>query len=53
MREAGNECVLVPLEGKDLGFFNGSLFRKSNADADFETTIKRSVEFLKVHSILK
>ncbi len=53
MKEAGNECVLVPFEGKDHGFFNGSLFRKSNGDADFETTIKRSVEFLKVHSILK
>lgn len=53
MKDAGNECVLVPFEGKDHGFFNGSFFRKSNGDADYEVTMKRSIEFLKAHGILK
>ncbi|MCP5560939.1 MAG: alpha/beta hydrolase [Verrucomicrobiaceae bacterium] len=52
MQEAGNECVLVPFEGKDHGFFNGSFFRKSNGDADYEVTMKRSIEFLKEHGML-
>ncbi len=46
MKEAGNECVLVPFEGKDHGFFNGSLFRKANGDAEFDVTMIRSIEFL-------
>ena len=53
MKEAGNECVLVPFEGKDHGFFNGSFFRKGNNDVNFDLTMKRSSEFLKVHDILK
>lgn len=53
MKEAGNECVLVPFEGKDHGFFNGSFFRKSNGDADYEATMQRSIEFLNAHGILK
>ena len=53
MKEAGNECVLVPFEGKDHGFFNGSFFRKGNGDADYEVTMQRSIEFLKAHGILK
>lgn len=53
MKEAGNECVLVPFEGKDHGFFNGSFFRKGNGDADYEVTMKRSIEFLKALGILK
>ncbi len=53
MKEAGNECVLVPFEGKDHGFFNGSLFRKGNSDADFELTMKNAIEFLKANGILK
>ncbi len=53
MKEAGNECVLVPFEGKDHGFFNGSFFRKSNGDADYEVTMQRSIEFLKVRGILE
>jgi acetyl esterase/lipase len=47
MKEAGNQCVLVPFEGKDHGFFNGSFFRKGSGDADFDVTMKRSSEFLK------
>lgn len=53
MKDAGNECVLVPFEGKDHGFFNGSFFRKSNGDADYEVTMKRATEFLKAQGFLK
>jgi acetyl esterase len=53
MKDAGNECLLVPFEGKDHGFFNGSSFRKGNGDADFDLTIKYSFEFLKARGILK
>ena len=53
MKDAGNECVLVPFDGKDHGFFNGSFFRKANGDADYDVTMKRSIEFLKAHGILK
>jgi acetyl esterase len=52
MTEAGNECVLVPFDGKDHGFFNGSYFRKQNGDADFDITMQRSIEFLKAQGIL-
>ena len=53
MKEAGNECVLVPYKGKDHGFFNGSSFRKANGDASFDDTMKRSIEFLKTHHFIK
>ncbi len=53
MQEAGNQCELVSFEGKDHGFFNGSFFRKSNGDSDFDLTMKRSIEFLTSHGILK
>jgi acetyl esterase len=53
MKEAGNECVLVPFEGKNHGFFNGSFFRKSNGDEDYDLTMSKSVEFLKENDILK
>lgn len=53
MKEAGNVAVLVPFEGKGHGFFNGSFFRKGNNDADFDLTMKHSIEFLKEHGMLK
>lgn len=53
MKDAGNVCVLVPFEGKDHGFFNGSFFRRGNSDADFELTMKHSIEFLKEHGMLE
>ena len=53
MKEAGNECVLVPFEGKDHGFFNGFFFRPKNGDADFDAIQKDSIDFLKAHRILK
>lgn len=53
MKDAGNVCVLVPFAGKDHGFFNGSSFRRGNGDADFDLTMKHSIEFLKAQGILK
>jgi acetyl esterase len=53
MQEAGNTCVLVPFEGKDHGFFNGSFFRKRGDDADFDLTMKHSIEFLKANGFLQ
>ncbi len=47
MVEAGNKCILVPFENKDHGFFNGSFFRKANGNDDFNTTMDKSIEFLK------
>jgi acetyl esterase/lipase len=52
MKEAGNECVLVPFQGKDHGFFNGSFFRPKNDDVDFNLTIKESLKFLTSHAFL-
>ena len=52
MKEAKNECVLVPFEGKGHGFFNGSYFRPKNADGDFNLTMKHSVDFLTSHGYL-
>lgn len=52
MKEAGNECVLVPFEGKGHGFFNGSYFRKGNGDDAFNATMKHSVEFLTAHGYM-
>ena len=49
MKEAGNECVLVPFEGKGHGFFNGSRFREKNSDEAFDATMKHSLEFLDAH----
>ena len=49
MKEAGNECDLVPFDDKG----HGVLFRKGTGDADFDITMKRSVAFLKAHNVLK
>ena len=47
MKEAGNQCTLVPYKGKGHGFFNGSFFRAKNTDEDFDMTMAKSLEFLK------
>ena len=52
MRESGNECELVPFEGKGHGFFNGSFFRAKNQNADYDSTLKHSVDFLTKHGYL-
>ena len=46
MKETGNSCTLIPFEGKDHGFFNGSLKRPKNGDEDFLITMKKSADFL-------
>ena len=46
MKDAGNTCLLVPFEGKDHGFYNGSYIRPKNSDADFNVTMKKSIDFL-------
>lgn len=46
MKDAGNTCVLVPFDGKDHGFYNGSHFRPRNDDADFNVTMEKSIDFL-------
>ena len=52
MKETGNDCVLVPFEGKGHGFFNGTFFRPKGDGADYDLTMKRSVEFLTAHGFL-
>lgn len=52
MKEAGNDCVLVPFEGKGHGFFSGSFFRPKNGDVDYNLTMKDSIEFLTKHGYL-
>lgn len=46
MKKAGNECVLVPFEGKGHGFFNGPFFRKNSDGKDYQLTMKGSTDFL-------
>jgi acetyl esterase len=49
MKDAGNDCVLVPFPDKDHGFFNGSMFRPKSDDIDFDLTMKHTIEFLTTH----
>ncbi|VGO11770.1 Acetylxylan esterase [Pontiella desulfatans] len=49
MKEAGNECRLVPFEGKGHGFFNGAFFRKKNGDEAFNKTMEQGIGFLVRH----
>lgn len=53
MKEAGNDCVLVAFEGRGHGFFNGAFFRPKSDGADYDLTMKRSVEFLTAHGCLE
>lgn len=46
MKKAGNQSILVPFEGKDHGFFNGSFFRRRNGDKDFNEIMKSCVKFV-------
>lgn len=52
MKEANNECLLVPFAGKGHGFFNATSFRPKNEAADYELTMKRSLEFLAAHGFV-
>lgn len=46
MKDAGNTCVLVPFDGKDHRFYNGSYIRPQNGDADFNITMEKGIEIL-------
>ena len=53
MKEAGNDCVRVPLAGRDHGFFNGMFARPQSDGADDKLTMKRTAEFLADHDYRK
>lgn len=46
MQSRGNACILVPFEGRDHGFYNGSFFNPKNGDTDFYRVMDKSIEFL-------
>ncbi|MFI3304926.1 MAG: GDSL-type esterase/lipase family protein [Rikenellaceae bacterium] len=46
MLECGNECRLVSAFGENHGFFNGSLFRKSNGSRNFDKCMYETSKFL-------
>jgi acetyl esterase len=46
MNEAGDRCTLVSFDKRGHGFFNGSSFRATNDDEDFQSTMDKSIEFL-------
>lgn len=43
----GNSCQLIPFEGENHGFFNGSYFRKGSSDKNFNICMEKVVLFLK------
>jgi len=47
MKAAGNACELVPFEGKGHGFFNGTNYRPKGDGADYTTTLRLSITFLR------
>jgi len=49
MHAARNTCELIPFKGKVHGFFNGSFFRKKKTDEIFNSTMDKSIAFLKKH----
>ena len=52
MKEAGNECVLVPFADRGHGFFNGTFFRPKSDGTDFDQCMEASIEFLTNHGNL-
>lgn len=47
MKEAGNQCQLVPYDGEKHGFFNGEYFRPKLTDTSaYDSTLKESIVFL-------
>jgi acetyl esterase/lipase len=53
MKEAGNACELVAIEGEGHGFFNGDFFRKGSGDKYFNLTMYDSDLFLEKLGFLK
>lgn len=52
MKEAGNECNLIPAFGQNHGFFNSSWFKKSNDDNWFLYSLYQSEIFLWKHRFI-
>lgn len=50
MRRAGNECTLVPFEGKKHGFFN---YTREEDHRSYNETIERTETFLRRHGFLR
>lgn len=46
MKQAGNDCLLIPAIGEDHGFFNPHCFRKKNTDEWFKYSMYQSEIFL-------
>ncbi|MFR9602753.1 MAG: GDSL-type esterase/lipase family protein [Rikenellaceae bacterium] len=46
MKEAGNDCTLIPAFGENHGFFNSPEFRASSGDRNFKRSMYESVKFL-------
>ncbi|MDC1106005.1 alpha/beta hydrolase fold domain-containing protein [Prolixibacteraceae bacterium] len=46
MFKHGNNCMLIPVLGKDHGFFNSSHIAKNNTDDDYNYTMYQSEIFL-------
>ncbi len=53
MKEEGNICLLIPFDGKNHGFFNGSFFRPENGDGDFDFIMEKSIDFLTKIGLLR
>ena len=54
MKEAGNECRLVPFEGKGHGFFNSKFFRPRTKDlTTYEQCTKECVVYLRSLGYMK
>lgn len=51
MEKVGNRCIVVPFEGKNHGFFNGSYFRSTNTDEDFNRCMEETLTFLKSNKL--
>jgi len=49
MKKAGNECVVIPYEGKGHGFFNGPFFRPKSKGETYDQVMKQTEDFLKKH----
>ncbi|MDQ8181565.1 alpha/beta hydrolase fold domain-containing protein [Pelagicoccus sp. SDUM812005] len=53
MQEAGNDCELMPFEGKGHGFFNGKFFRPKSKDTSaYHQSMERTVSFLREYGYL-
>ncbi|MEP2777595.1 MAG: alpha/beta hydrolase [Luteolibacter sp.] len=54
MKDAGNNCELIPFEGQEHGFFNSLFFRPNTKDlAPYEKAMKDTENFLSALGYLK